>query len=108
MNRFSLSIFLNALVITFVTLHLLIAFGDETLHFFSTTTFIRNTIIQKSKDLPPLKQTRRLRTDHAPLRSHPEISPHTLKTLEYRCFGNPIQPHRLPFLSQTSYLISFL
>jgi hypothetical protein len=34
MNRFSPSIFLNALVITFVTLHLLIAFGDETLHSF--------------------------------------------------------------------------
>ena len=35
MNRFSLSVFLNALVITFVTLHLLIAFGDETLHSYS-------------------------------------------------------------------------
>ena len=35
MNRFSLSICLNALVITFVTLHLLIAFGDDTLHSFT-------------------------------------------------------------------------
>jgi hypothetical protein len=35
MNRFSPSVFFDALVIIFVTLHLLVAFTDETLHSFS-------------------------------------------------------------------------
>jgi hypothetical protein len=35
MNRFSPSVFLGAFVIVFVTLHLLVAFTGETLHFFS-------------------------------------------------------------------------
>jgi hypothetical protein len=35
MNRFSASLFLDAVVIVLVTLHLLVAFTDETLHSFS-------------------------------------------------------------------------
>jgi hypothetical protein len=87
MNRFSPSVFLGALVIIFVTLHLLVAFTDETLHSFSHNEVESehhhsaaqgSTITQSNKRAPdrqgPPSHTSRYVAPYLPAPTNPDAS----------------------------------